>query len=477
MKRIIYCLFIIAVASQMSCKKDITDLNNNPKLPENVPSATLFTNAEVNLSDQMAHTNVNRNNFRLYVQWWTETTYTDEANYDLDGRSIPDLWWQTFYRDILKDLDQSSKVLESEKTALIVSDAEYKNRNAIIDILKVYSYYTLITTFGNVPFTEALDITGHVQPAYDNASDIFTAISDLLDQALANLDPGSDAFGSADVILNDDISAWIKFGNCLKMRMGLLIADSEPATAKAMVEAAASNVITGNSENLMIHYLAAPPNTNPVWEDLIQSGRKDFIAANTFMDRLLALNDPRIPFFFDKDGDGNYTGGPYGEGGSSYSTPSSIVSNPENPHVYFSYAEMEFDKAEAIERGFNVGEGTAEEHYKNGIYASIEEWGGTSADADTYYAQPGVTYSSAEWKDKIGEQSWIALYNRGYDAWTQWRRLDYPELVAPPEALTDIPVRFTYPVLEQNQNKSNYDAASAAIGGDAVTTKLWFDKN
>jgi len=93
-------------------------------------------------------------------------------------------------------------------------------------------------------------------------------------------------------------------------------------------------------------------------------------------------------------------------------------------------------------------------------------------------ANPKVAYSTAEgnYKHKIGLQSWIALYNRGFEAWTQWRRLDYPKLVAPPDALSDIPTRIIYPIPEQTLNSVNYKAASAAIGGDAVTTKLFWDK-
>jgi hypothetical protein len=119
-----------------------------------------------------------------------------------------------------------------------------------------------------------------------------------------------------------------------------------------------------------------------------------------------------------------------------------------------------------------------EEHYNNAVTASILEWGGTPAEASAYLAQPGVKYSTApgDWKRKIGVQSWLAFYNRGYDAWTQWRRLDWPKLSPGPEAISDVPVRMTYPVLEQNLNKANYEAASAAIGGDDVATKLWFDK-
>ena len=73
--------------------------------------------------------------------------------------------------------------------------------------------------------------------------------------------------------------------------------------------------------------------------------------------------------------------------------------------------------------------------------------------------------------------SYIALYNRGFDAWNSIRRLDYPALPPPVNALSQFPVRFTYPVLEQNVNTSNYEQASAAVGGDAVTTKLFWDKH
>lgn len=472
MKKILSIALLLPVIGMVSCKKNITDLNNNPKLPVSVTSAPLFTNAAANLSDQMASTNVNTNNFRLFVQYWTETTYTDETNYDLNSRSIPDRWFATFYRDVIKDLTEASKIAPTETVTL--TPGQIKNRVAINEILIVYSYYTLITTFGNVPYTEALSVDSILQPKYDDAATIFNSIAQRLDQALANLDPAEPSYGSADIILNGDTQRWVTFGNSLKMKMGMLIADSDPAKASTMITEAAPNVVSSNSDNLAIQYVSSPPNTNPVWEDLVQSGRHDFVAANTIIDTMNKYNDPRLPFFFDKIG-GVYEGQPYGTGGGSFSDPSEIVKSPTNPFVYFSYAEMEFYKAEAIERGIAVG-GTAKEHYDNAVTASIQEWGGTPAQAAAYLAQPGVAYNSAIWKERIGVQSWLALYNRGYDAWTQWRRLDYPTLAPGPEALSDVPVRMTYPVLEQNLNKANYETASGAIGGDDVTTKLWFDK-
>jgi hypothetical protein len=41
---------------------------------------------------------------------------------------------------------------------------------------------------------------------------------------------------------------------------------------------------------------------------------------------------------------------------------------------------------------------------------------------------------------------------------------------------SDIPVRFTFPVNEQTLNAASYKAASTAIGGDLVTSKIFWDK-
>jgi len=118
----------------------------------------------------------------------------------------------------------------------------------------------------------------------------------------------------------------------------------------------------------------------------------------------------------------------------------------------------------------------AASHYANGITASIVYWGGTAGEAAPYFAQPSVAFNAANWKMSIGIQQWIAFYNRGIDAWNSWKRLDYPQLAPASDALSDIPVRFPYPVNEQNVNRVNFEAAAAVIGGDEVDTKLWFDK-
>jgi hypothetical protein len=39
----------------------------------------------------------------------------------------------------------------------------------------------------------------------------------------------------------------------------------------------------------------------------------------------------------------------------------------------------------------------------------------------------------------------------------------------------DIPLRYVYPYNEVLQNKANYEAAAAAIGGDETSTPIFWD--
>jgi hypothetical protein len=148
------------------------------------------------------------------------------------------------------------------------------------------------------------------------------------------------------------------------------------------------------------------------------------------------------------------------------------------PGMLLDFVEIEFYRAEAIERGFSVA-GTAAQHYNNAITASILYWGGTTTDATLYLANPAVAYATAAgtWKQKIGTQKWIALYNRGYETWTERRRLDFPVLPLPAAPKGDYPNRFTYPSNEQTLNNQHYAEAAKAIGGDKASTKVFWDVN
>ncbi|ANE49300.1 SusD/RagB family nutrient-binding outer membrane lipoprotein [Flavisolibacter tropicus] len=474
MKKKFITLIFLPILMLAACEKDLTDINVDPKNPLTAPSYAFYSNAQVNLMDELTSTNVNENIFRLIMQYWQETTYTDESNYDLITRQIPRQMWNYLYRDVLRDIQESKKLIPQQ-----VTDAGLQqNQLAIAEITEIVTWYYLVTSFGDIPYSQALD-PQKILPKYDNQHDIYNDLLTRLDAAIGKLNPDHGSFGNADLLYGGDVSLWKKFANSFKLKMGMTLADVDPAKAKATVESAvAAGVISSNAENTDIVYTSAPPNTNPVWDDLVQSNRKDFVAASTVVDRMNALKDPRLNEYFQAQPGGIYIGGTPGASSpwAQFSKPGTVFYRPDNNALLIDYSEVEFFLAEAKERGYNVP-GTAQEHYNNAVTASITYWGNTAADATAYLAQPGVAYNSANWKQLIGEQKWLALYNRGWESWIEWRRLDYPIIKAPASAVSDVPLRFTYPIPEQNVNTTNYNAAVSKIPGgkDVVGVKLFWD--
>lgn len=477
MKKYIIIITFLSIMGTISCTKDITRFNRETKAPAEVPAATLFSNGMRNLVDVLTSGNVNINVFRYTVQHWASTTYQDEPNYDFGTRNIPQTWWLTMYRNVLADLKDSKRLVQETEPG-VISEATLKNQAAMIEILEIYTYSNLVNTFGDVPYTESNDIN-NLFPKYDNAKSIYDDLFVRLDQAIADMDPSVEGFSAdADLLYHGDMANWEKFANSLKIRLAMTIADVDAGKAKAAFEAADAGAFQSADDDAIFEYLPTTPNTNPIWVDLVQSGRADMVAGKPLLDQLTGLNDPRRDDFFEPNNNGNWVGGIIGSNNTYAETarPSPKVEEPDAPSVLLDFVEVEFYRAEAAERGFAVS-GTAQQHYNNGVTASIIQWGGTAGEATTYLSQPQVNYTSAagDWKQKIGFQKWIALYNRPATGWMEVRRLDYPKLQPPTTPDSGYPNRFPYPANEQTLNPENYTAAAAAIGGDVVETKIFWD--
>lgn len=494
---------ILSLASLLlatGCVNSLTDYNVDPKFPSVVPGVTLVSSAELGLARNMASISVNSNVFELIEQYWAETTYPDETTYNFDTRQISRNFWREMYLSngssdptvppgVLLNLSEAKRLITADNTL----DAAVKaNQLACTEVLSVYAWSVMVNTFGNIPYSEALDFT-KPQPKYDDAATIYTDLFTRLNAAITAMNTSAAGLGNADIIYSGNMASWKRFANTLKLRMAITTADVTAANSKTQAEqAVASGVFTSNTQQATFPFASVQPNTNPIWEGLIQSGRRDFVGTSTFVDQLKALSDPRLPLYFQPTitgaNKGTYSGGTYGVVNvyTLASLPGTPLENPAFPGMLASYAETEFLLAEAVERGFSVG-GTAASHYNAAITASITYWGSFAtatpavdynAAATAYLTKPTVAYTTATggYKQKIGIQKWIAEYIQPVQAWTDQRRLDYPVLVAPSTALSGFPLRLNYPIEEQNLNKANYTAAATAIGGDKVETKIFWDK-
>lgn len=471
MKKILMLLMTTVFLFSCDSNQEYEDLNKNPNKPTDVSSESLFTSSVKSLFDQMESTNVNINVYRLFAQYWTETTYTDESNYDLITRNIPANHWSELYRDVLFDL----------KDAKSKADSDIKK--AQVEVLEVYTWQQLVDTFGDVPYSEALLAGENVVPAYDDAATIYADLITRINSAINLLNTGTGLpYSDADLIYGGDVTSWKKFANSVKLKLAMRIADVDNSTASTVAQqAVAGGVFTSNDDNATLQYLSSTPNTNPLWVDLVQSNRSDFVAANTIVNYMNTLSDPRRPYYFQQNlGAGVYQGGVYGASNNPLlnSLAGSSMYDPTFRGVLLDYSEVEFLLAEAAERTYSVG-GTAALHYTNAITASMEDWGVSSTDIVTYLAKPEVAYltASGTWRQKIGFQFWLAMYNRGFEGWCVYRKYDAPVLNQ--AAKTDLPVpkRYTYPLFEQTLNLDNYTAASVAIGGDQMNTPVFWDVN
>ena len=509
--------------------------NIDPKNPTEVPIETLFTNAEVALINQVDITNVNINTHNLTVQYWQEMQYFDESRYLYQDRKIPDGYVREFYRDALMDFKRVKELLADWGGA----ELERDNKIAIATILEVYAWQCIVDGFGDMPYTEALQLADNSRPAYDDAAGIYTAIMGDLGIALSMLKPGA-SYGGADVMFGGDIASWKAFGASLQLRLGMRLADVNNSAAQAAAESAVGTGVFAAGQGAILHYNGIFPHVNAIYDAYEVDGRKDFTPANTIVDLMNGLNDPRcrtfyspLAFKYDVDPDTKkridtellpqiegeaqtvvliYKGGDslvqvdlpfmalqvdtlnafsYNKGSiagldgaqtyTNYTHFADVFFEPTFPAILQDYAEVEFLLAEAVERGYGVG-GTAEEHYNNAITASILYYGGTQAEVDTYLAREDVAYGTAAdtWKEKIGTQKYIALYNRGVEAWAEWRRLDFPVLNIPQEMVySDIPKRYPYPYDEKLQNEDNYNAAKALLPGgvDDHRSPVFWDVN
>lgn len=471
MKKILYLTTLIFFFS--ACSDNLSDLNKNPKGAEELPAGVLIANATVELFDLMTDPNNKSNNFRLFSQQWTYSSYP------LTFSTFPlqDEPWNKLYTTVLKDLHEARQFIDVD---LLLGEDEKLAQHAIISTMEVLAYSILADMFGDVPYN-AIQGEDHT-PVYTDDEEIYDKLINKLNLAINHLQ-GNSKLNSFDLIYNGNTDAWRKFANALKLRLAIRIAEVDNSKAKKIAEeAVADGVFGSNADNFQLVYQNSPPHTNPLWVALVQSGRSDFIVCSTIADYMNNLNDPRRSYYFsDLDADGNVLGANHIPASYTYfSHAGSKQNDPTFPGVLLDYSEVCFLLADAGERGFNVGASPAD-FYHEGITSSILAWGGSISEANTYATRADVAYATASgtWKEKIALQKWLALYNRGFEAWTTYRFYDFPVFEEGSGFPNFLPNRFPYPSTEYILNEENVRASGNTIEGNALNTegKVFWDVN
>jgi hypothetical protein len=470
-KNIIMLLLVAAFSG--ACNGILDEINQNPNATETPQPAYLLTGVQKQGADLYWGQPGSFGSTLLFVQHWAEIQYATEDRYELSNTSeqVTTLW-NTGYATLITDLNT---ILDfPDETANL-------NYKGVALTLRSWVYLLLTDAYGDIPCGE---VGKSLIPAYDTQKDVYVGLLSDLTQAAGQLNVANGSI-AGDVVYNGDIAKWKKFANSLKLRIALRIADREDALAQQTIAALSpADLIGSNDETYKFVYTASPQH-NP--QAAAFDTRDDYRISKTIVDKLKALSDPRLPVYAQLPSDpavSDYTGAGNGlsnadavaQGLARTSLPGAYFLTPAAPAVIYSYAEALFNLAEAVERGYITG--SAETYYNQAITASLQQFGITDAVViNDYLSQPAVQYNATNYRQSIGEQKWIAFFGQGLDAFSEWRRLDYPQLTPGPAAVLNgkIPLRFFYPGAEQSLNGKSRNEAVARQGEDLLTTRLWFD--
>jgi len=457
---------------------DFGDLNVDPNNPSVVKTNLLLTTAMRSMPGPIGDVTGT-----LYVQYIAETQYDEAARYqsatfDFNGWYTGPLVDLQTIIDLNTNPDTRNQVLEGGSN---------NNQIAVARIMRAYYFAHMTDRWGMIPYSESLKGIENLRPTYDSQADIYSSLLNELKEAVGQIDGGMGATG--DFVFNGNMNSWKSFANSLRMRLAMRLSDISPSTARThFTEAASAGFITAD---VMYPFLGEAANQNP-WYSRFET-RTDYALSDVMANYMKANDDYRVLKFGDPapnadNGDGVVTfdeviGMPYsirnpGEiENAEISFPGQAIRAQNAPLPIITLAEVNFLMAEAVERGWVSG--SASNYYRAAIEASWRQWGVyDAANFNNYMSKTDVVYSSGTWQQKIGRQKWVALFPNGYEAWSEWRRLDYPQLTAhqfPLNSSGKIPVRHAYPSSELQLNENSYKAAVAAQGADTGDTRLWWD--
>ena len=487
-------LFILFVAFVMSgCKKDFLDINTNPnQVVESSVSPDLALAVRLNATaSRNAGTYAFLNRWLGY--WSASGSYSRssvEMSYNITNDFGAGIWSGTYY-----SVNQY-KAIEKNANTL-----EWKFYEGISKIVQAFEMANLVDFYGNVPYTEAFNLSEFIRPKYDNGEEVYKALFTQIDAGVALIKAASldKSIAIQDTYFKGDKTGWYKFANTLKLKM--LIHTSKTSTFNVATEIgkiqAEGSGYLGAGLGVYAKAGYTADIANPFFRSHLfaQNGNEadDYNRANNFvLDLFKGLGDERYKYFFReaKSLPGQFRGTVYGSlpsddlnsartSGPGYGLAASATSDM----WLMTSVEALFLRAEAVIRGWLPGD--AQAAYRAAVTESFVTLN-VPDPVVTATAYLNNISSRVAWPatgttdEKIAVMAWQKYFAltgiQPNETWVDIRRLKVvqPALsVAPERGSNNIPVRLLYPQAEYNTNSESVKAQGTV---NQFTTKIFWDK-
>ncbi len=428
MKKIIFASALLAGLSFTSCDSYL-DINTDPNspAPENIETNMLMPVIEMNIASSYGNFLRIAGGYhsQVYAHTFGTSNYVDYSKFNMSATRSSGTYTQF-----------NQKALSNTKTMLEKAEAQEDWGTFLAGtVLRAFVYQALVDCYGEVPYTEALDLDNFPTPKYDDGLTIYQGVIAELDAALAKASPSSTVTTNF-LYPSETADVWIKFANALKLKLysrmsnvmdvsaqiSALIAENNFPTADVSFTGCWSNVSGAMSPFYAEEFSSAWGSTQ------INVGANLAIIGTMYQEDAngnVIYEDPRLPKFFNKNGASEYVGG---ISGTNYPGSTSKlqdwcrpVASYDMPVYLITLSEVEFFKAEYYARKGDAANAAA--HYAAAVEASFASAGVDGAAG--FIAQ--FPFDINNFKKSIGVAKWIALAGvNPFEGWCEMRRLDYP---------------------------------------------------
>ena len=417
---------------------------------------------------------------------------------------------------------------------------------AMMQIANVAAILPVVTSYGPAQYSCVLE--GSDTYYYDSEETIYKRLFQDLKEAVEWLkdfrdsSPSQDLlddFKRADKVCDGDIDIWIKCANTLRLRIAMQLVKVYPDSQKEAEDAVRDGVLTNSDSDVVLKSGLMLFRIEDLWNDTRANAN--------IISILQGYSDPRLERWFATNNADIYSTddelSPVVEKATKYLgvrqgvpmtrteyqgySKTSRVGIPEQgPRPVLRVAEAYFLRAEGMLRNWNMGDGTPESLYNEGIHSAWASvlgdesgWAGTyesyingfinteeGGDFDwelfeggfgsapyinyrnqeyNYYIeengkQVGINRISVRWHDedspekklqRIITQKWISFFpTLSSVAWTEYRRTGYPKLIPIPSDLNysngaiDTELQIRRLPFTQSEYRGNTEEVNKALG-------------
>ena len=434
MKKIFLASLLVLGLAATSCD-DYLDINQDPNSPteENMTPNMMLPAAEMNIAHSYGDylRTVGGYFAQHYSQEFGTSNYLDYSEFRQSAVRSSSMYRQLNTR-ALNNIKYIRDYAEQHE--------EWGNYLAAT-VLRAFTYQLLVDCYGEVPYSEALDLN-NLTPAYDDGQVVYDGILAELDDALSRVSAG-DQVATSLLFPGGNANAWIQFANALKLR--ILTRESGVKDVNGQIGALISQ---NNFPTADVEFAGCWKNeagqANPFFlEDAFSdygASQINIILNVALLNTMEGSNDTRLEAYFAPNGDGEYKGG---VSGTNFSTTNNYKTSYwcrpnahfDDPVVMISLSEINFLIAEYYAKNNNASK--AQEYYTSAIKASFDRANRLA----TAHKEPAVDMAGvnavlaayplnlSNYKRAIGIQKWVDLsgYN-SFEAWCEMRRLGYPEM-------------------------------------------------